>query len=128
MTENKNYITKVDESGSINISEDVVAAIVASAATEVKGVHGLYYSASKELSRAISKRGIAKSVKLNVGEDSVQVDIYVLLAKDFSASEVGVELQKAIMSAVEDSVGIKVTTVNVHFCGVSLKSKPQTEK
>ena len=127
MSESKHYIKTVDKSGSINISEDVVAAIVATAATEVKGVHGLYYSAGKELSQAISKRGVSRSVKLVLNEDDVQVDVYVLLAKDGSASEVGADVQKAVMTAVEDSVGVKVSAVNVHICGVSLKSKPQPQ-
>ena len=127
MSENRNYIKTVDESGSINISEDVIAAIVAAATTEVKGVYGLYYSAGKELSQAISKRGIARSVKLVLTEDDVQVDVYVLLAKDYSASDVGADIQKSVMTAVEDSVGVKVSAVNVHICGVSLKSKPQPQ-
>ena len=127
MPESRHYIKTVDESGSINISEDVVAAIVAAATAEVKGVHGLYYSAGKELSQAISKRGISRSVKLVIHEDDIQVDVYVLLAKDYSASDVGADVQKAIMSAVEDSVGVKVSAVNVHICGVSLKSKPQPQ-
>ena len=49
----------------------------------------------------------------------------ILLAKDGSASEVGADVQKAVTIAVEDSVGVKVSAVNVHICGVILKSKPQ---
>jgi len=127
MPENKTYLKTADESGSINISEDVIAAIVATAAAEVKGVHGLYYSPGKELSQAISRRGVARSVKVIIGKSDVQVDIYILLSKDSSASEVGADVQKAIISAVEDSVGATVSSVNVHICGVVLKRKPQSQ-
>ena len=45
----ENYITCQDEKGSINISEDVVAAMVRAAITEVDGVAGIATSAGTEL-------------------------------------------------------------------------------
>ena len=126
MAEQRNYIKTVDENGSINISEDVIAAIVAAAATEVKGVYGLYYSASREAASKIGRKAISKSVKLEISEDDVIVNVYILLEKDYSASEVGTEVQKAVVSAAHDAAGIEVREVNVHICGVMLKSKPQS--
>ena len=126
MAEQKSYIRTIDENGSINISEDVIAAIVAAAATEVKGVFSLYYHASKEAALKISRKEISRSVKLVIDGDDIVVDVYILLARGFCANEVGIEVQKAVMSAVLDSAGVKVREVNVHICGVMLKSKPQT--
>ena len=125
MSEQKHYIRTADENGSINISEDVIAAIVAAAATEVKGVYSLYYSANKEATLKISRKEISKSVKLEINEDDIGVSVYILLAKSHSANEVGLDVQKAVMSAVEDAAGVRVREVNVHICGVVLKSKPQ---
>jgi len=124
MGDYKGYIRTVDENGSISISEDVISAIVATAAAEVEGVHSLYYSPSKEATQAISKKEIARSVKLTIDGDYISVDVYVLIAKNHSVSEVGVEIQKAVMSAVDDTAGIAVTAVNVHICGIALKRKP----
>ena len=125
MSEQKNYIRTTDENGSINISEDVIAAIVAAAATEVNGVYGLYYSAHKEATMKISRKEISKSVKLEIDGDDIGVSVYILLSKSHSANEVGVDVQKAVISAVEDAAGVRVREVNVHICGVVLKSKPQ---
>ena len=126
MAEQKSYIRTTDENGSINISEDVIAAIVAAAATDVKGVYSLYYHASKEAVQKISRKEISKSIKLVIDDDDIVVDVYILLAKGFCANDVGMEVQKAVMSATLDSAGVKVREVNVHICGVVLKSKPQT--
>jgi len=130
MSDQKTYIRTIDENGSINISEDVIAAIVAAAATETKGVYSLYYSASKEAAQKISRKEISKSVKLEINGDDIGVTVYILLAKGYSANEVGVDVQKTVITAVEDATGVKVREVNVHICGVMLKSKPQstTEK
>ena len=123
MGEGKAYIRSTDEQGSINISEDVIAAIAATATAEVEGVHGLYYSPSRELAHTISKKEISRSVKLSIEGESITADVYVLISKNHSVSEVGAEIQKAVMSAVEDSVGVAVKAVNVHICGIALKSK-----
>ena len=128
MAEQKHYVKTVDENGSINISEDVIAAIVASAATEVKGVHSLYYSPGREASQTISRKEISRSVKLVIDEDDIKVDVSILLSKNHAANEVGLEVQKAIISAVEDAAGVVVREVNVNVCGVVLKSKSQSKQ
>ena len=125
MSEHKTYIRTTDENGSINISEDVIAAIVAAAATETKGVFSLYYSASKEAAHKISRKEISKSVKLEIDGNNIGVNVYILLSKGYSANEVGVDVQKSVINAVEDAAGVKVREVNVHICGVVLKNKPQ---
>jgi len=121
MGEHKGYIRNADEKGSVNISEDVVAIIAATAAVEVEGVHGLYYSHGRELKQMIGKRGFAKGVRLGIDGDNVTVDVYIVAEMGFSVNEVGAKIQKAVISAVEDAVGAKVSAVNVHICGVALK-------
>jgi len=121
MGENKGYIRNADEKGSINISEDVVAIIAASAAMEVQGVHALYYSHGKELTHKLGKKGFAKGVKLVFDGDNITVDVHIVAEMGSSVSEVAAEIQKAVISAVEGAVGAKVCAVNVHVCGVALK-------
>ena len=121
MAESKGYIRSADEKGSINISEDVIAVIAAAAASEVEGVHGLFFSPGKELTNMLGRKSQYRGVKLLIEGDDLAIDVYILAEMGFSVSEVGAEIQKAVMSAVEAAVGIAVKSVNVHICGVSLK-------
>ena len=121
MGEQKGYIKNSDEKGSINISEEVVTVIAASAAVEVEGVHGLFYSHGKELTHMLGKRGFARGVQLSIEGDEITVDVHLVAEMGYSVSEVGASVQKAVMSAIEDTVGAKVNAVNVNICGVSLK-------
>lgn len=121
MGENKGYIRNADDRGSINISEDVVAVIAASAAVDIEGVNGLFFSSGKELSNMVGKKGLSKGVKLSADGDDVTIDVYILVEIGYSVSDVGAEVQKAVISAVESAVGISVAAVNVHICGVTLK-------
>ena len=121
MGEHKGYIRNTDEKGSINISEDVVAVVVAAAAVEVEGVHGLFFAHGRELTNMLSKKGLSRGVKLHIDGDDVSVDVYVMVEMGYSVSEVGLEVQKGVISAVEAAVGVTISAVNVHICGVSLK-------
>jgi len=121
MGESKGYIKSSDEKGSINISEDVVAVIAAAATVDVGGVNGLFFAQGKELTSMVGKKGLSKGVKLLIDGDDVSVDVYIITELGYSVSEVGAEVQKAVMTAVEAAVGVTVTSVNVHICGVSLK-------
>ena len=123
MAENKGYIISTDEKGSINISEDVIAVIAATAAAETEGVHGLYVSHNKEITNMLVRKGLSKGVKLCMDGDDVSIDINVIADIGVSVNEVGAKVQRAVISAVEDTVGIKVTAVNVSICGIALKKK-----
>ena len=125
MAENKGYIRSIDEKGSINISEDVIAVIAAAAASEVEGVHGLFFSPGKELTNMLGRKGLSKGVKLLISGDDLTIDVYIIADMGYSVSEVGAEIQKAVMSSVEAAVGVAISSVNVHICGVSLKKNKQ---
>jgi len=121
MAENKEYIRISDEKGSINISEEVVAVIAASATMEVDGVHSLFFSHGKEPTNMLSKKALSKGVKLSIDGEDVIIDVYIVASIGHSVSEVGMDIQKAVISTVEATVGVKVSSVNVNICGVSLK-------
>jgi len=123
MGDNKGYIKNAHEKGSINISEDVIAIVAAAATAEVEGVHGLFFAHGRELSNKLSRKGLSRGVKLHVEGDDVTIDVYVMAELGYSVSEIGSEIQKGVLSAVEAAVGVTVKAVNVHICGISLKKK-----
>ena len=121
MGEQKGYIKNSDEKGSINISEDVVAIIAATAAVEVEGVNGLYYSHGKEITEIIGKKGFTRGVQLSIDGDVITIDVHIMTEMGYSISDIGASVQRAVISAIEDSVGARVSAVNVHICGVTIK-------
>jgi len=121
MGESKAYIRNTDEKGSINISEDVIAVIAAAATMEVKGVHSMFASYSKELTNVLNKKAMTRGVKLHIDGDDVTIEVHIIVLIGYSVNEVGEDIQRAVISTVEDAVGVKVSAVNVHICGVSLK-------
>ena len=109
----KEYVVCPDERGSINISEDVVAALAVSAALEVDGVGQLAQSNAGR-----SKKNAGKGVKLTIGDDCVIVDLQILVKYGQPIPQVAQNVQEAVVNAIESMTELKVCQVNVRICGV----------
>ena len=117
MADSKEYVTHPEELGSINISEDVVAAIAASAAVEVDGVSGLVYGTN--VHEVLAKKNISKGIKIDVGEDTVEIDVFIMVNFGNPIADIARSVQEAVSAAVENMTELKVSRVNVHVGGVS---------
>lgn len=121
MGENKEYITYPDEKGSINISEEVIAAIAGGAAVEVDGVASLAASLGKDIAEIFGKKSISKGVKIVVNEETVTADVFILVKLGYAVKEVGEKVQQRVGSAIRDMTGFEIGAVNVHICGISFE-------
>ena len=84
MAENKQYITQVQDNGSVMISEDVISAIVAHAISEVEGIIGLEVKPGADIADLIGKKGWGKGVKITISEDdAVKIDCNVSVSSNF---------------------------------------------
>ena len=119
MAENKQYVMQSQNSGTVNISEDVIAAVVAHAAVEVEGVVSLNAKPNSDIVELIGKKTTGKGVKITVLEDnSVIIDCNVNVCYGQSIVDVAADVQKAVINALESLAGIKIASVNVNVCGI----------
>ena len=114
MAEYKQYITQVQENGTVMISEDVVATIVIHAIEEVEGVAPV-----PTRSDFLAKK---KLVKLAIAEDnSISIDVVIYVKFGNSVVDVAKAVQTNIIEAVESTTGVNVTCVNVNVNGSTSK-------
>lgn len=119
MADSKQYITQEQENGSVMISEDVVAAIVAQAVKDVEGVVGLNVKPGADLADIIGKKNWGKGMKIFIAEDnSLTVDCEIVLAYGQSVVNVAKAVQDAVTAALESMTGVKVNAVNINVCGI----------
>lgn len=119
MAENKQYITKVQDNGSVKISEDVISAIVEHTAKEVEGVAGLCTKPGADIADMIGKKNWGKGMKICIAEDnSVTVDCNISVSYGFSIVAVAAAVQEAINGALGSAAGVDVAAVNVNVCGI----------
>ena len=120
MAESKQYITQVQENGTVLISEDVISAIVAHAVSEVEGVVGLEVKPGADIAELIGKKNWGKGVKVSILDDnSVKIECNVNVIYGCSVVNVANAVQEAICNAVESMTGITINTVNVNVCGIT---------
>ena len=118
MSENKEYISQIQENGAVHISEDVLTSIAATAALEVEGVSGLGTGRTAEL---LTKKNSGKGVKITIGEDNtVSIECSIIVNLGQNIVDAAKAVQDAVVSAVESVTGIKVADVNVTVAGIAL--------
>jgi len=123
MGESREYVTLPEENGSINIAEEVIAAIAVGAVCEVEGISGMMNAGASVTDLVTNRKNMlkgARSVKVSVEDTSLVLDLSVTVTYGHPIPEVAENAQKAVSSAVTAMTGCAVTAVNIHVGGVTL--------
>lgn len=105
-------------SGSLVISEDVIATIAINAAKDVEGVAGLgnrptdLYTAFK-----INAENL-KHVKVSFSSYDIRIHMYVVLTSSAKIQEVSENIQNSVKAAIQNMTGRVVTRVDVTITGI----------
>jgi len=127
MADGKEYLSRPDELGNIHISEEVLAVIAAAAALEVEGVGSLSANLGTDLAELLGgKKNLSKGIHITVLEESVRVDVSVLVKYGYTILDVAKEVQNAVYNAIENTSGLVVEGVNVHVAGVTFERANKT--
>ena len=125
MSDSKEYISRSDESGSVNISEDVIATIALEAMRGVDGIGGLSNAHGMDIAELLGKKSATKGVKVHVEESNIAIDVHVMSKYGYSVNEVSQKIQADVADAVESMTGLEVSAVNVHISGITFEKEKQ---
>ena len=107
--------------GIVKISDEVVGVIAGLAATEIKGIVGMSSGVVGGITQILKgKKNISKGVKVNVGEESASIDLYVVVEYGVKIPEVAQKVQEDVKRSVETMTGITVSSVNIHVQNVMI--------
>lgn len=116
---------EIEETGNVNISEEVVSIIASIAASEVKGVADMGNTLSGGLAELLGKKNLSKGVKVTLSEKSVLLDLSIIAEYGTKIPDVAWKVQEKVKSEVEAMTGLEVKAVNISVDGVNV---PKTEK
>ncbi len=120
MAENKQYITQLQETGSVMISEEVIATIAAQAVADVEGVNTIGNKPGVYMAEMVQKKSWGKGLKIVIDQDDVlSVECSIIVCYGQSVVSVGKAVQEAITAAIDSMIGVKVASVNVNVCGIA---------
>ena len=108
--------------GEVRVADEVVAIIAGLAATEVEGVESMAGNITNELVSKLGMKNLSKGVKINVGEESVAVDLALNIKYGSEIPAVSKKVQEKVKSAIETMTGLEVSEVNIKIAGVNIEN------
>jgi uncharacterized alkaline shock family protein YloU len=73
------------------------------------------------------KRGISEGIALNVEDNTVFADIYVILQNEVNIREVSRNIQEKVARAISETVGMEVGRINIHIEDIDFPNKELAE-
>jgi uncharacterized alkaline shock family protein YloU len=118
-----------EESGKVTIAPNVLVTIVQKTADSVPGVAKLCDNIPG-VKRLLGLHTVGRGVEVNVLNDGVSVDVYLMAKRNVDLLQMGRQLQHQVTRAIEDIVGMEVYEVNIHIEDVAteLASSVEQEK
>lgn len=104
-----------DKLGTVRIAPGVLATIARLTALSVPGVSRLCAAPVRSVGSLWGGHGPNAGVRVDVVDDAVVIDIYVVATPDASMLPLGREVQSRVTRAVHDMVGMPVRAVNVYI-------------
>ncbi len=109
--------------GNIKIAVDVVSTIAGIAADEIEGVANMYSSFAGGIVEKFGKKNAAKGVRVDMNDDSVTIDLYMIVDYGVKIPELAWEVQENVKNSVETMTGLTVENVNIHVEGISFEKE-----
>ena len=103
------------------VSTDVIANIAGGVVSESYGVVGM---ASKTFrggfAELLGKENYARGVVVENENDSLKIDLYLIVLYGVKISEVASNVQSTVKYTLEKTLGLKIDSVNIHVQGVRI--------
>ncbi|OEG00340.1 hypothetical protein BHF71_00060 [Vulcanibacillus modesticaldus] len=113
-------IELINKTGKIHIENDVIGTVAGIAAMEVFGLVGM--ASRKQLKDGIAellkKENLSKGIEVRTEDEEVIIDMYIIVSYGTRISEVAHNVQQKVIYTLENTIGVKVSKVNVIVQGV----------
>ncbi len=117
-SENRKNGYDIEGVGSVQIADEIVAVIAGLAATEVEGVNKMYGNITNEIVSKLGMKKLSKGVKISIQDETVSVDLKLVLDYGVNIAKVSEEVQDRVKSAIETMTGLTVSEVNIRIAGI----------
>ena len=112
------FTVNAEGAGIIEIADDVVSSIVGLAVTEVDGVAQLSGDITRDLIAKLGKKTLSKGIRISYEEQSVLVDVALVIKFGFNIVEVSENVQEKVKTTLETMTGLTCRQVNVKIAGI----------
>lgn len=107
------------------VSPDVLVNIARLSALSVSGV-----SRMADVSGGVNrlfKRGIQDGVRIEVEDNIVVVDLYLVLNEEVNIREVSRNVQQQVARAIQEMVGMEIGSIDIHIEDIDFEEEASSE-
>lgn len=101
--------------GSTTIATDVLLTIAQLTTLSVPGVSRLSPLRGKSMELLLKRGQAREGIKIEVADDIVYADIYVILKNDINVRDTSHIIQSDVARAISEMVGMQVGRINIHI-------------
>lgn len=110
-----------ENTGVVQIADDVVAMIASLATTEVEGVSAMAGNITNELMGRVGMKKLTKGVRVIVTGRKVRVDLAVTMEYGYNIPATCHKVQAKVKAAIENMTGLECTDVNIRIAGIKVR-------
>lgn len=114
--------------GKVEIAPEVIEVITGIAASEVDGVSSMRGSFATDVVERFGKKTHSKGVKVDLTENGILIDLYVVLNFGVSIPQVAEQLQTNIRQSLKNMTALEIAEINVHVVGIQMEQENQESK
>jgi len=120
-----NRISQQQDLGRTEVATRVVASIAGHAANESYGIVAMAARGLRDgIAERLQRENLHRGVEVQVDEDGIAIDLFVVVEYGVRITEVAHNLQEAVRYQVERSLGIPVKSVDVNVQGIHYEPAP----
>ncbi|MDC1541825.1 Asp23/Gls24 family envelope stress response protein [Candidatus Pseudothioglobus singularis] len=112
--------------GKIEIAPEVIEVIAGIAATEVEGLYAMRGNFASDVVERFGKKTHKKGVKVELTDDGITIDLFVILKFGVSIPKVAEKLQTSIRQALKTMTALEIAEINIHVVGIQMENSEET--
>jgi len=101
--------------GKVIIAPNVLVTIAKLTALSIPGVVRMSPAWTDSMGRLLRRRAPGEGVRIEVEDDTVSVDLYVVVEQGVNMAKLSRDIQAEVSRAIHDMVGMEVKEVNIHI-------------
>jgi len=105
---------EISSQGKTTIAADVIETIARLTAVNVPGISRMSRIPTPRYKAPFRRGQIDQGVIVQVEDDTVSADLYVVVNKDVKIREVSQNVQEKVARALSEMIGMRVGRINVH--------------
>ncbi|WP_096270552.1 Asp23/Gls24 family envelope stress response protein [Paucisalibacillus globulus] len=114
--------------GKVEIAPEVIEVIAGIAALEVEGLANMRGNFATGVVERFGKKSHSKGVKVELTDEGILIDLYVVLEFGVSIPEVAQKIQGNIRQTLKNMTSLEISEVNIHVVGLQMDKETTEEE